>query len=619
MFAISRAKTEAGPLQIYMGLSELDSRRPPEQRLQPETVRLLARKYADFSDQYRILSEFPELSDASITLFLDTAEALDRVPNPVRGNALGTFQANVGIWQILARQGEIPRPELNDSWQRLIRPFAKVRTAPQLYDGGRASVAELFRATTGNPRGSQDEIIELLAGPQQTSPDGKKMHREIAGRIRSVLDAQRLVSLDTLLALGDRLNDKAQGKTLDNSVIRLAGEVREFEMPRPMFSSSERTEWSEGIYNNHHTETEMRSTVANVLKSPEVSPARIEEARGQLASFLRDSLVGLNYAYYEPPGAQALHNNPLLVRSHDFSGETVTGIKGIWQAPELFGAGSPAGGGAHFVGSLADLPYALAELEQDFIAPESVQALIWKELTPGLLTSAILPRWWDVSQNELHAVALYQRVGEEMLAASEKQEDLRSKVMTILSDRIIPQRSEQIELALRNGHLSEVLPRMMPADTFYLTAEFQRKYGQLGSWGTATQELQNLCDQHPEEVRWERLSRDFGVPHPTLAQTYARELLNVAPLPAFSGAASRWFAESWDSSNLYWARLADEAGYSPVALNRLVPELTQHMVEKIFATELEDWTAILRAMRETGEDFRSGKIALPLGARAIGH
>ena len=29
-------------------------------------------------------------------------------------------------------------------------------------------------------------------------------------------------------------------------------------------------------------------------------------------------------------------------------------------------------------GSLADLPYVLAEVEQDFIVPENVQALIWQ-------------------------------------------------------------------------------------------------------------------------------------------------------------------------------------------------------------------------------------------------
>jgi hypothetical protein len=51
-------------------------------------------------------------------------------------------------------------------------------------------------------------------------------------------------------------------------------------------------------------------------------------------------------------------------------------------------------------------------------------------------------------------------------------------------------------------------------------------------------------------------------------------------------------------------------GYSPVMLNRLVPELTRHMIAKIFATNLEDWPAVLRAMQSTGEEFRQGKIVL---------
>jgi hypothetical protein len=403
---------------------------------------------------------------------------------------------------------------------------------------------------------------------------------------------------------------------LSDYVIHRAGEIREFEMPRPIFTSGERTEWAAGIYNNRHTEVQMRTDLIKVLKSPSPSHAQLEEARGQLASFLRDTLVGLNYAYYEPPGAQALHNNPLLVRSHDFAAETVSGIRTVWQSPQLLGQGSPAGGGAHFVGSLADLPYVLADLEQDFIAPESNQALIWKELTPGLLTNAILPRWWDVSQNELHAVALYQRTGEELLSASASDEDLRGKVMIILSDRVSPQRSEQVEQGLRAGHVTETLTRMTPADTFYLTAEFQRRYpGEIRSWGTATQELQTLSLQHPEQVNWKRLSHDFGVPHPSLAQTYGRELLNVGPLPAFAGYSSRFLAESWDSPNLYWARLADENGQSAVTLNHLVPQLTRHMVEKISATDFEDWPALLRAMHETRDDFQNGKItSLPSAA-----
>ena len=46
-------------------------------------------------------------------------------------------------------------------------------------------------------------------------------------------------------------------------------------------------------------------------------------------------------------------------------------------------------------------------------------------------------------------------------------------------------------------------------------------------------------------------------------------------------------------------------------LNRIVPELTHHMVANIFATDIEDWLALSRAMKQTGEEFRQGKIVLP--------
>ena len=609
MFALSRATTDSGPLQMYMAISELDSRRSPEHHLSPATVRLLARRFEEFSDQYRIFSEFPELSDESIAMFLDVAQGLNKLPMAMRGNAFGTFQANVGIWQILSRQGEIPKAQLDESWRQVISPFATIRSASQLYDAGRTSLGEIFRFSTGKAKPSQDEIIELLAGPRQSTPEGRQIHRELAIRVRSVLDDQRLVSLDTLLTVGDGLSEKARGKQPPEYMITLAGQTREFEMPRPIFTNGERSEWAAGIYNNHHTDVQMRSDIPKVLKSPTASAAQIDEARGQLSSFLRDTLVGLNYAYYEPPGAQALHNNPLFVRSHDFAGETVGGVKTLWQAPSLLGQGSPAGGGAHFVGSLADLPYALADLEQDFISPDSIQALIWKELTPELLASATVPRWWNISPLELHAIALYQRSGEELLTASAKDEALRGKVLIILSTRFLPQQLSQVEEGLRADRVSELVPQMMPADTFYLAAEFRRQYpNQPGVGGAATQELDELCRRHPEQADWSRLSHDFGTPHPSLAQNYGLELLNMMPMPPFAGYSSRFLAESWDSPNLYWARLADEGGYSPVMLNHFVPQLTRMLVEKIFATDFEDWPELLRAMHETGAEFREGKL-----------
>jgi hypothetical protein len=86
--------------------------------------------------------------------------------------------------------------------------------------------------------------------------------------------------------------------------------------------------------------------------------------------------------------------------------------------------------------------------------------------------------------------------------------------------------------------------------------------------------------------------------------------LNEGIFPASGAFQGRLFGESWESSNLYWERLADETGYSPAMLNVLVPRLTRHMVSNIFATNIDDWPAVLRAMRQTGDEFRAGKIPM---------
>jgi hypothetical protein len=614
MFAFSRLGTEGGPLQAYLCLSELDHRRPPGRRLSNQTVLLLAERYADFGDQYMMFSEFPDLSDNSIARYMTAAELLTKIPDHVlRGNAMGIFQANVGLWQILARQGEIERTQLNSSWMEMIKPFSEVSTAAQLVTAGRSSIEQVFLAGTGNRRGSQNEFINLLAGAQQRTAEGHQVRMEMADRIRSVMEDQRLVSMDTLFALDDGLRNPEQGAKSKAELAALAGELREFEMPRPIFTNSERYEWAAGTYNNRHTELQMRTDLVKVIRSSK-SPKQVEAARGQLATFLRDTLVGLNYAYYEPPGSQVLHNNPLFVRSHDFSGDTIQGVEHMWQAPRLFGAGSPAGGGAHMIGSLADLPYVLAEAEQDFIAPDHVQALIWQQFVPGLLSNAIVPRWWNVSRNELHAVALYQRAGEELLMASSKDEDLKGKVMAVLSDRMVPERSAWLEQTIRAGRTNEMFEGISPADGFYLTAKFRERFsGELERDSAAGRELEGLIREEPEEVNWERLSRDFGVIHPVFTQTYARELIDGKPFPALGGNYNRLMGECWDSGNLYWARLADEMGESPVLLNRIVPVLTRRMVERISASDLEDWPAALRALRETGKEFREGKISLLAG------
>jgi hypothetical protein len=49
-------------------------------------------------------------------------------------------------------------------------------------------------------------------------------------------------------------------------------------------------------------------------------------------------------------------------------------------------------------------------------------------------------------------------------------------------------------------------------------------------------------------------------------------------------------------------------GVPPAKLTLLIPEWTQLTVERIFASHLEDWPALLRSLRSVGEDVRAGKV-----------
>ena len=609
LFGLSRAYSPKAPLQAYLALCEIDRARGSGKSLSPQTAHLMAEKFPQYDAQYLAFAEFHSLNDASITAFISIMEAIDHIPDSnVRTEATGIFQAQSALWQILARQRQIPANDLNGSWQRVLHPFADVHSTPELYDAARTSLTELSRSATGRSRVTQDEMIELVAGPTPTSPLRTEVRDQIANRMRAVLEAQRLVSLDTLLALGDGLPLVSQGKANADTLVPLAEELREFEMPKPIFSTGEKIEWTAGRFGDAHTQAEMDTNIVEALHSPG-APKEMANARGRLVPFLRDFLTGLVYAYYEPPGAQMLHNNPLFIRRHDFSGDLTRGSEPPWSSPRLVGRGDTSGGGVRLTGGLPGLPFVLSAVEQQFIVPRNTQSLIWEDLVPSLVSSAVLPRWWQVTPNELHAVTLYQQFGEELLVNAAKDPILRGKVVAILANRMLSRRLSQLENALAAGNQEEALHLTAPSETFNLAIEFQRQNpAEINHWGKSGESLQKLTQQYPEETNEQKLSEDFGVPHPILAQTNARELLNVRPFPTFLGYSSYLLAESWESNNLYWARLADEKGLPPESLHELVPALTHRMVENIFATHLDDWPALLRALRETGEEFRSGKL-----------
>jgi len=264
----------------------------------------------------------------------------------------------------------------------------------------------------------------------------------------------------------------------------------------------------------------------------------------------------------------------------------------------VYCTGWPANAGGRLVGSLASLPYALADAEQNFLIPTQEQALIWGDLVPQLLVTAVIPRWWNVSPAQIHWVGMHMAYAEALLTESALSPSRRAEVEAVLDHYASPSRLDKVDVLLTRGDARGALENVVPAE-MYLLAEEMAPHD---SESPLAAGIRKMTAENPEAVSPRAISRIFGSPKPTLANSFEPGLLNLRTFPTLMGYSSRIMAESWESNLLYYGALADEIHAAPAELNVLVPEWTEQTVERIFATHLEDWPALLRSLRLVGEE-----------------
>jgi len=402
--------------------------------------------------------------------------------------------------------------------------------------------------------------------------------------------------------LADHLESLSHGGKLDTALVnRLASRVSEIQLPRSSLTTVEKNSFAFGYWTEKHVENERKLNLRAAIERAGSDAEKLLEIRGLLGPFLRDTLVAYSYAHYAPPGAQVLYTNPLFVRGHDFIG--VQGANHTWKATEMFGTGWPSNGGGRLVGSLAGLPYALAEAEQNFLVPTQTQALIWGDLVPQIILSAKIPRWWTVKPEQMHWVGLNMRLGHLYLAEAAIDPEFRKRAIGVLGRQAAPARAMLIDKLLERGEVKAALEKVTPEELYDLATEMGRQENSAGVPLVA--EIRQLRTAYPDEVSEQAVSRAFGTPKPTLTNSYRPELLKIRTFPTLMGYSSRVMAESWESNTLYWTALADELHATPSQLNLLIPEWTQKVVERIFASHLEDWPALLRSLRTVGDDVRA--------------
>jgi len=598
LFALCRKSVENEPLKIYMTLSDLN--RDRAQPLAAATVDRLAREYRKYGAQYPIFNEVPALGDRVILQFLDTANTIDRIGNQgLRSDALGTFQGLVGLWQIFCRQGTIQASEADAALAGILSGFGQARTATDVFNAGRSGVTVLLKASRSPEGAPQDLLMDLLAG--SGPPEAAELREEAAAEMRAYFEAQRLLPLNLLFEVADHADSLARGEKLNTALVgRLTAMLNNIDSPRSPLSSAEKNSMQSGYWPERHIETQRRLNVRSLLEKAGRDPAKLQEVRGQLAPILRDTLVGLNYIYFAPPGAELLRSSSSFVRSHDFLG--MAGYRESWRTTTPFGSGWPMGAGGRLVGSLAALPYALAQAEQNFLIPDREQALIWGDLVPQLILAAKVPRWWSVTPAQMHWVALHFRYSASLVAESVLDAGVRAQVEQILSQQAAPARVYRFSHLLDRADAAAALHELTPSERFLIAREMLAR--RPAPDDVIAARIRQMATDAPGQVDYASISRAFGTPKPTLTASYKPELLHLRTFPTLMGYSSRILAESWESSTLYWAVLADEINVPPAQLNISVPGWTRQAVERIFASHLEDWPAELNSLRYVGDEVR---------------
>ncbi len=589
LFALSRKSVENEPLKIFIALNDID--RDRGKPMSSELAARLIQMHRSFGAQYVLFADSPSLSEGAINQYLDLcAETMKNRDTLLRADVAGTLQALVELWRILCRQDSIPVEARDATFLKLIQPFSQLKQEADLFNAGRAGVETLLAVAQPQTSGSrQDRLVTLLVGERHEST-----HMTPAEYFLRIFDAQRLVTLDGLFLAADKIE---KGNTDPKALKGISDQLRrlsETESLRGSLSSEEKNSLSVGYWSERHIDQQRKLNVDALLKGAEK-----KDPRAILAPMLRDSLVGILYSYYAPPGAQLLLTNPLFVRNHDFIGPEGTPM--TWRGTEVAGSGWPESAGGRITGSLIALPYAIAEAEQNFLTPTREQALIWADLVPQIIVGVTVNRWRGITPEQLRWVSLHVARGRALLAGAALDPALAPRVMNSLLRYLPPQRVEWIDNNLRSG-IFENIALQVPTAVLYSLAADPALRDVVPDMSSV--EISELEARHSADLTPAAIARAFGTPKPTLTHSYRPGLLYLRTFPALMGYSSRILAESWESNNLYYAALADEVGVPASELDSYVPQWNRQAIENIFATHLEDWPALLRSLQTLATNVR---------------
>ncbi len=106
----------------------------------------------------------------------------------------------------------------------------------------------------------------------------------------------------------------------------------------------------------------------------------------------------------------------------------------------------------------------------------------------------------------------------ELLAEAALDADVRTRWWTSLAKHGGPSRANLVGRLIEAGDVKEALDRVTPSELFIMARDMAPKRKPDGSCVLA--ELRQLAQRIPKQINYAAISRAFGTPKPTLANSY---------------------------------------------------------------------------------------------------
>jgi len=290
LYGLSRKTADNEALKVFMAVSEIERGRAKP--LETATVEQLIREHKAMGAQYRLFAETPSTSDRTIVSFIEAARSIGTIKDiGLRSDAAGTMQGLAGFWQIFVRQQSIASQDADAALAAVVAPFAKIQGQRDVFDAGQKGLNALLQAAHVPAQGSvQDHVLDLIAGTRAAgNAQLTDAHQQMLQEMTRVFEAQRLVSLETLLGIVERLDAAAASNQKPDmaQLAKLANRVTEVQLPRSSMTVREKTEMAAGFWSDRHIDAQRKLNLRAAIDKAGSDPQKLRDVRALLARGVR--------------------------------------------------------------------------------------------------------------------------------------------------------------------------------------------------------------------------------------------------------------------------------------------------------------------------------------------